>query len=285
MAKFFVYPFAVAGVTTPIPDPTQVSGSVSYQQGFGIDYTLPYGSNPNALPVPLGSMNQLFNDITSAIQQWQVHGIPDFITTLDNDGSPYPYDIYSLVRFDPGTGVQVYISTISNNTTDPTNTTNWAQVSGGGGFGQPPGSFLWYGGTTAPNGYLACDGSTINRIVYADLFAAIGTIWGAGDGSTTFNIPLSARNTLVGSGGAATLILGNTVGSSGGEEAHVQQLNEMATHHHSTTFNQSGGSGGSNTLQQAAISGTATINTNSQGSSDAANVVQPSLVALLAIKY
>lgn len=42
---------------------------------------------------------------------------------------------------------------------------------------------------TAPNGYLACDGQAVSRTTYAALFAAIGTTWGAGDGSTTFNVP------------------------------------------------------------------------------------------------
>ncbi|BDW88206.1 phage tail protein [Thalassospira tepidiphila] len=42
---------------------------------------------------------------------------------------------------------------------------------------------------TVPVGYMICDGSAISRVEYADLFAALGTVWGEGDGSTTFNIP------------------------------------------------------------------------------------------------
>lgn len=42
---------------------------------------------------------------------------------------------------------------------------------------------------TVPNGFLECDGSAVNRTTYADLFTAIGVIYGNGDGSTTFNIP------------------------------------------------------------------------------------------------
>jgi phage-related tail fiber protein len=41
----------------------------------------------------------------------------------------------------------------------------------------------------APSGYLKCNGAAVSRTVYADLFAAIGTTYGAGDGSTTFNVP------------------------------------------------------------------------------------------------
>ena len=42
---------------------------------------------------------------------------------------------------------------------------------------------------TVPDGYLICDGSVVSRAEYADLFAALGTVWGEGDGSTTFNVP------------------------------------------------------------------------------------------------
>ena len=46
-----------------------------------------------------------------------------------------------------------------------------------------------YGGTTPPEGWLICDGSAVSRTAYSALFAAIGTTYGAGDGSTTFNLP------------------------------------------------------------------------------------------------
>jgi len=53
----------------------------------------------------------------------------------------------------------------------------------------PPGVILPYGAATAPSGYLLCDGSAVSRTTYADLFSVIGTTYGAGDGSTTFNLP------------------------------------------------------------------------------------------------
>ena len=46
-----------------------------------------------------------------------------------------------------------------------------------------------YAGTTPPDGWLLCDGSAVSRTTYAALFAVIGTTYGAGDGSTTFNLP------------------------------------------------------------------------------------------------
>jgi len=55
---------------------------------------------------------------------------------------------------------------------------------------QPPaGSFIFHGGKEIPENYLLCNGAAVSRTQYADLFAAIGTIYGAGDGSTTFNLP------------------------------------------------------------------------------------------------
>lgn len=60
----------------------------------------------------------------------------------------------------------------------------------GGGGVNPPGTIITYAGTGTPQGgYLRCDGSPYSRTEYAALFAAIGTTYGAGDGSTTFNVP------------------------------------------------------------------------------------------------
>ena len=53
----------------------------------------------------------------------------------------------------------------------------------------PAGSIIPFAGTNIPDGYLLCDGSAVSRTTYADLFAAIGTVYGSGDGSTTFNVP------------------------------------------------------------------------------------------------
>jgi microcystin-dependent protein len=53
----------------------------------------------------------------------------------------------------------------------------------------PPGSVMAFARQTAPDNWLACDGAEVSRETYADLFEAIGTEWGAGDGTTTFNLP------------------------------------------------------------------------------------------------
>jgi hypothetical protein len=53
----------------------------------------------------------------------------------------------------------------------------------------PPGSVAWYAANSAPTGYLKANGANVNRTTYADLFTAIGTTFGVGDGSTTFTLP------------------------------------------------------------------------------------------------
>lgn len=61
-----------------------------------------------------------------------------------------------------------------------------------------------YPGATEPSGFLFCRGQAVSRTTYATLFAIIGTDWGAGDGSTTFNVPDLRRRAVVGYDDAAT---------------------------------------------------------------------------------
>ena len=63
-----------------------------------------------------------------------------------------------------------------------------------------PGMITMYGGLTAPTGFLLCDGTAVSRTTNAALFTAIGTNWGTGDGSTTFNVPDLRSRTPLGKG-------------------------------------------------------------------------------------
>ena len=72
----------------------------------------------------------------------------------------------------------------------------------------PTGTILSFGGSTAPTGFLLCDGSAVSRTTYADLYAVIGDTYGAGDGSTTFNVPNLQDKFLQGAG---TNSLGTTM--------------------------------------------------------------------------
>jgi microcystin-dependent protein len=64
--------------------------------------------------------------------------------------------------------------------------------------GAPVGTLQQFAGNTIPGGYLECTGAAISRSTYARLFSAIGTLWGVGDGSTTFNLPNGSGRTFVG---------------------------------------------------------------------------------------
>jgi len=70
-----------------------------------------------------------------------------------------------------------------------------------------------FGGTVAPAGYLLCDGSAVSRSTYANLFSLISTQYGAGDGSTTFNVPDAAGRSLMGLGSNADV---NAIGKNEG---------------------------------------------------------------------
>lgn len=69
-----------------------------------------------------------------------------------------------------------------------------------GGSGVSVGTITEYAGAFPPDGWVICDGRTLSRTVYAELFNEIGTTWGAGDGSTTFNIPDLRNKFSVGTG-------------------------------------------------------------------------------------
>lgn len=111
----------------------------------------------------------------------------------------------------------------------PTDAATVAQV----GLQFPTGFMAPYAGTSAPFGYLVCDGSAVSRAIYANLFNIIGTVWGAGDGSTTFNVPnltgrVPAGLDLAGS----TLSFATAVGAAGGQQNHVLTSGEMPAHNH-----------------------------------------------------
>jgi len=234
MAKYFVKAFGVAGTLLAIPDLNPGTGSVSYEEGFGIDYQLPFPSDPSALPIPRAQFNELMFDTTGAIQQYQQNGVPDFITTADNLGVPYPYPIYARVRYNPGGGVQIYENQVAGNTTLPTDP-SWRVISGGT---VPAGTMIAYAGNTVPAGWLLCDGSLVNRATFSVLFTAIGVLWGAGDGSITFSLPNMTRRIPMGFGGTATTPPGgisNTVGSYGGQESVVLTLPQIPSHNHAGT--------------------------------------------------
>lgn len=97
--------------------------------------------------------------------------------------------------------------------------------------GIPSGMIAPFGMSSAPTGWLACDGSAVSRTTYSALFSAISTTWGTGDGSTTFNIP-DLRNAFLRGVGTSTIFtqnntttLAQTQNDSLQNHAHVSNLN------------------------------------------------------------
>ena len=125
----------------------------------------------------------------------------------------------------------------------------------------PSGLISAFGGAVAPTRYLICDGSAVSRTTYANLFAAIGTAWGSGDGSTTFNLPDLRGMFLRGAGTHATLKKAN--GNSFAGPAIGASQNDQEQGHIHNQQGQSGGGGSSNMSavsqnQSTANEGTAT---------------------------
>lgn len=85
-----------------------------------------------------------------------------------------------------------------------------------------------------PNNWLLCDGTAVSRTTYADLFSLIGTTYGAGDGSTTFNLPDMQGRVPVGADPAQKVVNGAPgVGIKGGEAYHQLSIAELPSHDHS----------------------------------------------------
>lgn len=107
----------------------------------------------------------------------------------------------------------------------------------------PPGTLKEYAGLDTPSGYLLCYGQAISRTTYAALFAKIGTAWGVGDGSTTFNVPdfrgrsPFGKDDMGGSAAgrlttAASGVDGATLGAVGGSQTHTLTAAQLAAHTH-----------------------------------------------------
>lgn len=157
------------------------------------------------------------------------------------------------------------------------------------------GTVLDFAGSAAPDGWLLCYGQAISRSDYSVLFAKIGTTFGAGDGSTTFNLPdcrgrVSAGKDNMGGTAASRMtasaggIDAATLGAAGGAATHALTVAQMPSHTH-TYDKYAGSSAGSSpsagTGSQAGFSSTAS---GSNGNGDPHPITQPTLVLNKIIK-
>lgn len=96
----------------------------------------------------------------------------------------------------------------------------------------PPGTVSWFAGPVAPTGYLKCNGAAVSRTSYSDLFSAIGTTFGGGNGSTTFNLPDLRGEFVRGWDDGRGVDSGRVLGSA--------QAGQNASHTHSGTTSSDG---------------------------------------------
>jgi microcystin-dependent protein len=116
----------------------------------------------------------------------------------------------------------------------------------------PTGAILGFGAAAAPTGYLLCDGTAVSRATFSALFAVIGTTWGVGDGSTTFNVPDGRGKSLYGKATAGT---GSTLGGSFGAIDHTHT---GPSHTHGVTTSNHTHTGGAHTHTATLAGGTST---------------------------
>jgi len=156
--------------------------------------------------------------------------------------------------------------------TNGSGTLSWTSVSG-----SPSGSITMYGGSSAPTDWLFCNGAAVSRSTYSALFSVIGTTYGAGDGSSTFNLPDFGGKGPMGykSDNSKFDALAETVG----EETHTLTTAEMPTHTiYSSTTNIGTGT------TQGQYTSVAGVNTTTIGSGNAHNILDPYLTVNFIVK-
>lgn len=154
------------------------------------------------------------------------------------------------------------------------------------------GMLMPYAGSSAPTGWLLCYGQAISRTTYSDLYAVVGTTYGAGDGATTFNLPDLRGRVVAGKddmGGVSANRLtsplnGDVLGGAAGSQSHTLTTAQLPAHTHYNDF--SGGfygitgSGGS----PGYISSTQGRQSGSTGNNQPHNNVQPTFILTYIIK-
>lgn len=98
----------------------------------------------------------------------------------------------------------------------------------------PVGMIIPYAGQSAPDNWLICQGQAVSRVTYKELFSVIGTSYGAGDGTLTFNVPDLRGKFALGASDKYAL------GSKGGEESVTLSINEMPSHNHGGEVGEAG---------------------------------------------
>ncbi len=157
-----------------------------------------------------------------------------------------------------------------------------ALIEGGGssvGGSVPVATILPFAGSVAPEGFMICDGAELLGADYADLFTAIGTIYGVGQAAGSFKLPDLRGRAPIGAGQGDGLT-DRVIGAVDGQETHQLTVDEMPSHTHGVAAVNtiSGGGGAPRPMANGAIQSTAT------GGDQPHNNMQPYLVVNYIIK-
>ncbi len=175
-----------------------------------------------------------------------------------------------------GTTGQI-LAKASNNDND----VEWIDNEGGTGVDSTPiGAVFMYASNSIPSNWLLCNGQEINREEYSNLFNIIGTIYGEGDGETTFNLPNLKGRVPIGKDDNDYDF--DILGKTGGEKEHTLTINEMPNHNHKIGVDNNTFGAGSYPNNRA-LEGTG-LTTSSTGGGQAHNNLQPYIILNYIIK-
>ena len=150
----------------------------------------------------------------------------------------------------------------------------------------PVGSIIMFAGAAAnlPTGYLVCNGDAVSRSTYSVLFGLLGTNYGAGNSTTTFNLPDLRGRAPIGVG-TGTGLTARALADTTGTETHALTEAQMPSHSHAYQFGRDGALGTSNTyVTQVSPTFVAQSNSTGTGSGDAHPNMQPSIAINFIIK-
>ena len=135
----------------------------------------------------------------------------------------------------------------------------------------PVGTLVNYAGSSAPVGWLLCDGAAVSRITYATLYSVIGITYGTGDGSTTFNVPDLRGRFPVGkdnmggtSANRVTATAADSLGGTSGAETHTLTTSEIPSHDHPFNVYNGTADAGPSSANPLASAGNAAMYKNNQ---------------------
>ena len=159
----------------------------------------------------------------------------------------------------------------------------------------PTGAILPYAVSAAPTGFVLCNGAALNRSTYATLFAVVSSLYGDGDGSSTFNVPdlrgryiagwdVSATSSSVLTSVTVGMVINTTMANTGGVQAVTLTEAQMPAHIHVLDPPPGLASGGDAKMQVADSSVTTTTGTESTGGDGAHSNIPPTIILNYIIK-